>query len=40
LYKTLQDPDGHLSNWLGSNPCEDGWEGIVCSDPQGPNNIT
>jgi hypothetical protein len=40
LYKTLQDPDGHFNNWLGSNPCEDGWEGIVCSDSQRPNNIT
>ncbi|KAG0622269.1 hypothetical protein M758_3G085700 [Ceratodon purpureus] len=40
IYRALHDPDGHLSNWRGSNPCEDNWEGIVCSEPQGTNNIT
>jgi serine/threonine protein kinase/Leucine-rich repeat (LRR) protein len=40
FHKTLEDPDGHLVNWLGNNPCEGAWRGVVCSAPSGPSNIT
>jgi len=38
--RTLQDPDFYLSNWNGNNPCESGWNGVFCSPPTGPSNIT
>lgn len=40
FHRTLDDPDGHLVNWQGNNPCEEAWRGVVCSAPSGPSNIT
>jgi len=37
FYGTLKDPSGNLANWVGNNPCENAWRGVVCDVPNSSN---
>ncbi|OMP09234.1 hypothetical protein COLO4_05673 [Corchorus olitorius] len=34
IRRKLKDPENHLRNWTGSNPCATNWTGVICTPDQ------